>query len=78
MNVFVEFYYFTWNDNRQESNTASVIFVNKFCRMRNFSKTAGGSDGEKNGWTPNPGIAFYSRRAPIISSGRVTSLMRTP
>ena len=49
MNVFVEFYYFTWNDNRQESNAAPVIFVNKFCREGNFSKTAGGSDGEKTG-----------------------------
>ncbi|SVA10909.1 uncharacterized protein METZ01_LOCUS63763, partial [marine metagenome] len=36
--------HFTWNDNRQETNAVSVIFVNKFCRMRNFSKTACGSD----------------------------------
>ena len=49
MNVFVEFYYFTWNDNIQESNAVSVIFVNKFGRMMNFSKAAGGSDGEKTG-----------------------------
>jgi len=34
-------------DNRQETTAVSVMFVNKFCRMRNFSKTAGGSDGEK-------------------------------
>ena len=35
-------------DNRQGTNAVSVMFVNKFCRMRNFSKTACGS-GEKTG-----------------------------